>query len=132
MIARPLEATVNEHTPKPTIAGIFDIIAGIMSLIGACVLMVLCVIGSSAIGIAATEEPEILPFAALPMALFLPLALMCFVIGVVAIVGGIAAINRRRLWLAIVGSIAAVLSFFPLGVAAVILTALSEKEFERS
>jgi hypothetical protein len=66
------------------------------------------------------------------MALFFPLALLCFVIGVAAVICGIAAINRRRMWLAIVGGIAAVLSFFPLGVAAVILTVLSEKEFERS
>jgi hypothetical protein len=123
---------VEGHTPKPTLAGIFNITAGLMSVIGACVLLIIGTIGSSAIGIAATEEPEILPFAALPMALFLPIALLCFVIGMAAILGGVAAINRRRLWLAIVGGIAAVLAFFPLGIAAVILTALSEKEFERT
>jgi hypothetical protein len=123
---------VEGHTPKPTLAGIFNITAGLMSVIAAAVLLLIGVIGSSAIGVAATEEPDIIGFAALPMALFLPIALICFITGVVAIVGGVAAINRRRLWLAIVGGIAAVLAFFPLGIAAVILTALSEKEFERT
>ena len=65
-------------------------------------------------------------------AMFLPLALLCFVSGVIAIVGGIAAFNRRRWGLAVAGSIAAVFGFFPVGIAAVIFTILAEPEFRAS
>jgi hypothetical protein len=122
---------VEEPSPKLTIAGVLDIVAGVMSLIGACVLLILGVIGSGALGIAGAQNQEVMPFAVLPIAFFLPLALLCFVIGAVAVAGGIAAIKRQRLWLALVGSIAAVISCFLIGIPAVILTVMAEKEFQR-
>ena len=78
---------------------------------------------------AALPEPEVRPLAVIPLALFLPLAILCFVSGVVAIAGGIAAFNRRRWGLALAGSIAAIFGFFPVGIAAVVFTILAEPEF---
>jgi len=118
------------NTHKTTIAGILDIVAGASSLIGALALFIIGVIGSGVLGIAGAHEEEVLPFAILPIAFFLPLALMCLVIGVVAIAGGIAALRRERMWLAVIGSIAALFAFFPLGVVAIILTIIAENEFE--
>jgi hypothetical protein len=115
------------ETSKATVAGVCDIVAGISGLVGGIPLLVLALVGSGVL--AALPEPEIRPLAAIPLALFLPLALMCFLAGVVAIAGGIAAFNRRRWGLAVAGSIAAVFGFFPVGIAAVVFTILAEPEF---
>ena len=118
------------QTSKATVAGILDIIAGIMGLVGGIPLLVIALVGSGVLGTLA--NPEVRPLAILPMALFLPLALLCFVSGVLAIAGGIAAFNRRRWGLAVAGSIAAVFGFFPIGIAAVIFTILAESEFRQT
>ena len=115
---------------KSTIAGVLDIVAGAMSLIGACVLFLVGLIGTGAISTAGVHDPEAARFAYLPIAMFGPLALLCLVIGVLAIIGGIAAIRQRRFWLALVGSIAALFAFFPVGIPAIVLTVMAEQEFE--
>jgi hypothetical protein len=123
---RPASTT----TSKTAIAGGLDIIAGVMSLIGSCVLLLLGVIGTGAISTAGVHDPEAARFAYLPIAMFGPLALLCLVIGLLAIIGGIAAIRQRRFWLALVGSIAALFAFFPVGIPAIVLTVMAEREFQ--
>ena len=118
------------QTSKGTVAGVLDIIAGISGLVGGIPLLVIAIVGSGLLG--TLPDPEVRPLAILPLAIFLPLALLCFFSGVIAIVGGIAAFNRRRWGLAVTGSIAAVFGFFPVGIAAVIFTILAEPEFRPS
>ena len=118
------------QTSKATVAGVLDIIAGISGLVGGIPLLVLALVGSGILG--TLPDPEVRRLAILPMALFLPLALLCFVSGVLAIAGGIAAFNRRRWGLAVAGSIAAVFGFFPVGIAAVVFTILAESEFRQT
>ncbi len=115
------------ETSKSTVAGVLDIVAGICGLVGGIPLLVMALVGSGVL--AALPEAEVRPLAIIPLAMFLPLAILCFVSGVVAIAGGIAAFNRRRWGLAVAGSIAAVFGFFPVGIAAVIFTILAESEF---
>ena len=115
------------RTSKATVAGVLDIVAGVSGLIGGVPLLVLAFVGSGVLGTLA--EPELRPLAAIPLALFLPLAVLCFLSGVIAIAGGIAAFNRRRWGLAITGSIAAIFGFFPVGILAVVFTILAEPEF---
>lgn len=51
--------------------------------------------------------------------------------GVLALVGGIYAV-RKKLWgLALAGAIGSVLTCFPIGVVAIIFTAMAKPEFER-
>jgi hypothetical protein len=115
------------ETSKSTVAGVLDIIAGISGLVGGIPLLVLAIVGG---GVLATlPEPEVRPLAFIPVALFLPLAVLCFLSGVMAIVGGFAAFKRRRWGLAVAGSIFAVFGFFPIGIAAVVFTILAEPEF---
>lgn len=118
------------QTSKATVAGILDMVAGISGLVGGIPLLLLALVGSGVLG--TLPDPEVRPLAILPMALFMPLALLCFSSGIIAIAGGIAAFNRRRWGLAVAGSIAAVFSFFPIGIAAVIFTVLAESEFVKS
>jgi len=112
---------------KATVAGILDIAAGIFGLVGAIPLLVFALGGAAVLGM--IPEPEANRLAFLPMALFLPLALLGFISGFIAIIGGIAALNRRRWGLSVAGAIAAIFGFFPVGIAAVIFTILAEPEF---
>ena len=105
-------------------------LSGVIAIVGGIPLLVIAIVGSGVLG--ALPDPDIRPLAILPLAIFLPLALLCFLSGVIAIVGGIAAFNRRRWGLAVAGSIAAVFGFFPVGIAAVIFTILAEPEFRPS
>jgi hypothetical protein len=118
-------------TSYATIAGVLDIVAGIMSLIGACVLFLIGVVGTGAISTAGASDPSAAKFAFIPLAFFGPLALLCLIIGASAVAGGIAALCRQRFWLALVGSIAALFSFFPIGIPAIILTVMAEKDFQK-
>jgi hypothetical protein len=112
---------------RATVAGILDITAGIFGLVGCIPLLVLAFGGAAALGM--VPEPEANRLAIIPLALFLPLAFLGFLAGLIAIFGGIAAVNRRRWGLAVAGAIAAVFGFFPIGVLAVIFTILAEPEF---
>lgn len=114
-------------TSKATVAGVCDIVSGISGVIGGIPLLVLALVGSGVL--AAIPEPEVSALAVAPLALFLPLSFMCFLSGIIAIAGGVAALNRRRWGLALGGSIAAVFAFFPFGIAAVVFTILAEPEF---
>jgi hypothetical protein len=51
-------------------------------------------------------------------------------VGILAIVGGIYALQRKIWGLALAGSIAAFFPSWILGIAAIVLTALSKNEFE--
>jgi hypothetical protein len=115
------------ETSKATVAGVCDIVAGICGLIGGIPLLVLAVVGSGVLG--TLPDPDVRPLAMIPLALFLPLAILCFISGLVAVAGGISAFHRRRWGLALAGSIAAVFGFFPVGIAAVVFTILAEPEF---
>lgn len=112
---------------KATVAGILDITAGIFGFLGGIPLLILALGGAAVLGM--VPEPEANRLAFLPMALFLPLALLGFVSGFIAVIGGISAINRRRWGLSVAGAIAAIFGFFPVGIAAVIFTILAEPEF---
>jgi hypothetical protein len=115
------------QTSKATVAGVLDVVSGISGIVGAIPLLVLAFVGSGLLG--TLPPPEVRGLALIPLALFLPLAILCFVSGIIAIAGGIAAFNRRRWGLALAGSIAAVFGFFPVGIAAVVFTIIAEPEF---
>ena len=62
--------------------------------------------------------------------IILGLAIPSLIIAILALVGGIFAVQRKQWGLALAGSIAAILSLFPLGIASTVLTAISKEEFE--
>ena len=99
----------------------------IIGLVGAYPAGLLAFGGAAVFGM--VPDPEANRLAMLPLLLFLPLAILGLVAGLVAIIGGIAALNRRRWGLSVAGAIAAIFGFFPVGIAAVIFTILAEPEF---
>ncbi len=115
-----------EKTNKPTTAGILNIIAGALGLIWAISLFIgwgvtsgVCVVPGG-VG----DIPEFVP------GMILSWAIIALILAILAIVGGIYAILRKIWGLALAGSIAAILSFFPLGIPAIVFTAQSKDEFE--
>ena len=68
----------------------------------------------------------------IPFLLLRIVAVPIVVLGIVAIVGGVYAIQRKMWGLALAGSICATFLGWLLGIPAIIFTALSEKEFVKS
>ena len=123
-------ASQQENTWMPTVAGILDIVAGISAIGGS------LPIGFIAMGMGSFAVPARSAAADYPVGLlvgfFLVLAIGLFAAGIISIIGGIHALQRRkRIW-ALAGSIGAVFGFFPLGIPAVILTVMSEGQFADS
>ncbi|MDH3216420.1 MAG: hypothetical protein OEN01_09040 [Candidatus Krumholzibacteria bacterium] len=110
----------------PTVAGILEICAGATSLIGSFVLAFMAVASHSLPHGVSEPVPE-WPFE-MGFALFLGLATLLLVLGLVAVIGGIQALRGTRGFWPIIGAIAASLSCLPLGVPAIVLTVMSEND----
>ena len=116
-----METTVR-RTWKPTAAGILDIAAGALELIGGLFLILFLIFG---IGVFkwALDIPWIEHITGFAMG---PLSL---IVGIISLVGGIYALKRKKWGWALAGSIVA--SFlYGLGIPSVILIAKSKREFE--
>jgi hypothetical protein len=114
---------------KPIAAGVLNIIAGILGIIGAIGMF----IGFSFITNYWNFGGVEIEFEAFPRFvenIILGLAIPSLIIAILALVGGIFAVQRKQWGLALAGSIAAILSLFPLGIASTVLTAISKEEFE--
>jgi hypothetical protein len=109
----------NKKTWMPTTVGILDIVSGGFGLI--CALMFISV------GSVMRFVPDI-PTYLFPI--FTALAVPFAIVGILAIVGGIYALQRKIWGLALAGSIAAFFPSWILGIAAIVFTALSKNEFE--
>ena len=98
-----------ERTWKPTTAGILTVIGGI--------------IGITASGLLPTDEA----WASIPV--MTGAGSGQFVLGVIALIGGIFAL-RRRIWgLALTGGICAIITAAPLGILSIIFVSLGKQEF---
>lgn len=117
-----------EKTWMPKVAGILDIVAGSFGVLFSCITVLWFAFFSYFI---CSDTPRYHDFPASFIAIFMiPWATFMFAAGILAIVGGIYAL-RRKIWgLALAGSIGALFGSSPLGVAAIIFTALSKNEFE--
>jgi len=97
-------------------AGIIDIAAGGLSLVGLLVMVVILLF------VAGSDDEMPLFIGLIPLAMLIP--------SVLAIVGGIFALRRRSWVMALIGSIALILTSSVAGVAALVLTIMARDEFE--
>ena len=108
-------------TAMPIVAGILSIISGAFKLLG--------LIAVLAVGF-------LMPFSttrmyrANPIVIFAVVGGLLVIFGVLAVVGGVYTLQRKNFGLSLAGAIAALLPFNLLGLASVILLALSRKEFK--
>jgi len=107
-----------DKTWKPTVAGILDVISGLLLVIGV-VLFVLVLLGFS-VGFGTPTGLTLVRLWLVVMALGL--------LGLIDIVGGIMSLRRKKWVLALIGSLCAVPA--GLGIVATALIALSRREFE--
>jgi hypothetical protein len=105
---------------RPVIGGILTLLSAALAIFGAMNYAV-GYIDSPGFG-----KGDIPPF--VPSIIF-GVPLMSIVIGVLALAGGILAMRRKRWKWALAGAIAGALSLLPLGIAAIVLIAISREEF---
>lgn len=113
-----------EKTSKPTTAGILNIITGALGIIWAVCMFIGFGVVSGALGIPTGYIPGFVP------GIVLGMAIPFLLIAVLALVGGIFAVQRQQWGWVLAGSIAAILVFLPLGIASTVLAAQSKGEFE--
>ena len=107
-----------KKTWMPTAAGILDIVAGSFGLITSLMFVFM--------GGIMRAVPDMPPFMG---PVFMGMSGPFAILSILAIVGGIYALQRKIWGLALAGSIAAFFPSWPLGVAAIVFTALSKNEF---
>ena len=108
-----------KNTAMPSVAGILSIVSGVLKLLWFLVLIIVSIF---------MAVPE--RFTRInPVVILVTISLVLIVLGVLAIVGGVYTLQRKNFGLSLAGAIAALLPFNLLCLAAVILLALSRKEF---
>ena len=120
-------------TWEPVAAGTIDIVDGTLSLLGSIVVIIgimffVPVFGSIGPG-PVPEFGRWLIHGFIETLLWL-VTVFLIIVGILPIVGGVYALQRKKWGLALAGSIAAILGSAPLGIAATVLTVLAKDEFE--
>lgn len=121
-----------KETPLPTIAGILNIISGVITLFIFLALIIITIV--FALG---TIDPSLWdyyyyydgPLWGLALSLLIIFDIIAFALSTITIIGGIFAILRKRWALALIGSILALFPILFVGIASITLIALSKDEF---
>jgi hypothetical protein len=114
-----------EKTSKPMVAGVLNIVTGALGLIGAISMFIGFSVISGGWGI-----PGMGTIPWFVGGVVLGTAIPTAILAIVALVGGIYAVQRKTWGWALAGSIAAILEIFPLGIASTVLVAVAKGEFE--
>ena len=109
-----------KKTSNPKIGGILTIISGALASLGA-VNYAIGFVDASGFG-----KGDIPPF--VPSIIF-GVPVLSIIIGILALIGGILALQRKKWKWSLAGSIAGTLSVLPLGIPAIVLIAISKDEF---
>ena len=113
-----------EKTKKPTVAGVFLIVTGALGILGAIGSFIGFSVVSGSWGIPGMGAiPAFVPGIVLGSGIF------SLIVAVLALIGGIFAVQRKQWGWALAGSIAAIFSLIILGIPAVVLVAISKDEF---
>ncbi len=115
------------RTSYASIAGVLCIVAGGMAILGGFVLAAIGLAASFLPVALADDVPVIAPM--IVMVIFGPLALMLFGLGGLAIAGGLAGTRRTRWGMLVVGAAASIVCFVLLGIPALVLAIMAEREF---
>jgi len=110
---------VVKKTARPVVAGIFNIVVGSINILG--------VIGLIIAAIASVPFDNGFPLNV--QAILIIIAVPLAVLGAVSIVGGVYGLQRRLWGLALAGSITSAISSTLLGIASIVLIAISKEEF---
>ena len=119
-----------EATWKPIVAGIFNIITGVISLFGMFVVIgLLAAFGGGILSIVRVAELMPLWLSGMVQGVLIILAISLAVLSSLPMIGGIYALQRKVWNLALAGSIVAILAIPPLGITSTVLVSMSRNEF---
>ncbi len=108
-------------TNRPLIGGILTILSGALGVLG--ILNYWIGFGAEGSGFGKGDIPPFVP------SIIFSLPVPALIIALIAMAGGIFILSRRKWQWGMVGAVAAVLSFLPTGIPALILTGASKDEF---
>jgi len=108
-------------TKRPIIGGILSIFSGLLGLLG--ITSYSIGFGAPGSGIGKGDMPPFVP------SIIYGVPLPAVIIAVLAIIGGIFALQRKHWKWVLAGSIAAALSLILLGIPAIVLISISKNEF---
>lgn len=117
------------------IGGILSIVAGALGGIGSLIGMLFMILIFSFATTDSSYYYDGYRYAegsfAVIMVIWITFAVFFVLVGALGVVGGIFAIRRKNWGLALAGAIAGTITFFPVGVPAIIFVALGKGEFEK-
>ena len=116
-----VQKTPASKTALPIVAGILTLVSGVCKLLGILVVLVIGLIFAAAPRVSDRVHPGFI---------FAVIGLFLLVTGVLAVVGAVYNLRRKNWGLSLAGAIAAFLPFNLLGLASIILMAVSRNEFE--
>jgi hypothetical protein len=121
-----------KKTWKSTVAGVLTIVGGVLSLICFLGMIVAAVlVGSSETVLDYFRDAGVSGDISLVQTILIIIAIFFAITAALALIGGIFAVQRKRWGWALAGSIAAILgSWWPLGIAATVFTAMAKDEFK--
>jgi hypothetical protein len=115
------------------VGGIMSIVSGGFGILGGLVFMVIGVLFAFVMRLAdnvSTSGLTAQQFGAIFGLIYGGMGFFLLLFGILALVGGIFAVRKKRWGLALAGAIGGTLSFFPTGVVAIIFTAMAKSEFD--
>ena len=119
-----------EATWKPIVAGILNIITGVINLFGMFVVIgLLTAFGGGILSIVRIADMMPIWLSGMVHGVLIIMAILLAVLSSLPLIGGVYAIQRKTWSLALTGSVVAILSIPPLGIVATVLVSLSKSEF---
>ena len=116
------------NSSYPVVAGVLSIVSGALGFFASIGMILLSIVFWSSIDISTNGFDEF-PFHIF-QAVYMVWGIILLVLSILAVLGGIFALQRKYWGMALTGSIASVLTFFPTGVVAVIFVALGKQDFK--
>ena len=111
-------------------SGILSIISGVFGLMGMIIIILMIFMFRSLIGLEEIDPGTDALVMGWMIGIYAVSAAFAGIFGVLSIIGGVYALQRRYWGLALTAAILATINFFPTGIPAVIFAALGKSEFE--
>ena len=116
-----------EQTWKPTVAGILDIVSGALALISVLGMINAIIFIENNPHIDITRASSGVPVNVMPI--LWSIAILYLIIAILALIGGVYTLQRKKWGLALTGSIAITIFWFFVGIPTIVFTAQSKNEF---
>ncbi len=119
---------------KSQVAGILSIVSGVFGLLYGALFIVMVAFMDVIFNMALETEPA--PYwsrnhVGFYDIIYGAIGVVFILIGILSIVGGVYSIKRKYWGLGLAGAIAGTITFFPCGIAAIVIIALGKPEFDR-